>query len=269
MRRVPVMMIMTGMLTASQSVCGDVLPIENAGFENPVLADDEFSVTAPGWDLYNPAKLAPIGVHGCWNPPTGAYPDEAPEGDNVGWVYWLFEEPKAILGMSQTLEATLQADTTYTLTVQVGNTNVYNDFLELAGFPGYRIELLAGDTVLAADMNSLVLNEGEFGLSSINYTAGPKDANLGMALTIRLINLLDAPGVEADFDDVVLTAEFGLPCPADLDTSGDVGVKDLLFLLGAWGPCPPKGGCPADFDDSGDVGVKDLLFLLGVWGACP
>ncbi len=24
----------------------------------------------------------------------------------------------------------------------------------------------------------------------------------------------------------------------DFDNSGDVGVKDLLFLLGAWGPCP-------------------------------
>ena len=59
------------------------------------------------------------------------------------------------------------------------------------------------------------------------------------------------------------------PCPWDLDASGDVGVKDLLILLGAWGPCPPKGDCPADFDDSGDVGVKDLLFLLGNWGACP
>ena len=29
---------------------------------------------------------------------------------------------------------------------------------------------------------------------------------------------------------------------------------------------PP--GCPADFDNSGDVGVKDLLFLLGAWGPC-
>ena len=59
------------------------------------------------------------------------------------------------------------------------------------------------------------------------------------------------------------------PCPWDLDDSGDVGVKDLLFLLGAWGPCPKKGECPADFDNSGDVGVKDLLFLLGAWGPCP
>ncbi len=58
-------------------------------------------------------------------------------------------------------------------------------------------------------------------------------------------------------------------CLWDLDNSGDVGVKDLLILLGAWGPCPPKGGCPADFDNTGDVGVKDLLILLGNWGPCP
>ena len=56
------------------------------------------------------------------------------------------------------------------------------------------------------------------------------------------------------------------PCPADLDGDGSVGVKDLLILLGVWGPCK---GCPADFDGSGDVGVKDLLILLGAWGPCP
>ncbi len=65
-------------------------------------------------------------------------------------------------------------------------------------------------------------------------------------------------------------AEFAEPaCPGDLDSSGDVGVNDLLFLLGAWGPCPPKGACPADFDNSGDVGLTDLLFLLDIWGPCP
>ncbi len=55
-------------------------------------------------------------------------------------------------------------------------------------------------------------------------------------------------------------------CPADLDGSCAVGVKDLLILLGVWGLCE---GCPADFDDSGAVGVVDLLFLLGTWGPCP
>ena len=58
-------------------------------------------------------------------------------------------------------------------------------------------------------------------------------------------------------------------CPWDLDGNNDVGVGDLLILLGAWGPCPPKRDCPADFDGSGDVGVKDLLMLLGNWGPCP
>ncbi|MCH7848541.1 MAG: hypothetical protein IIB53_09285, partial [Planctomycetes bacterium] len=38
----------------------------------------------------------------------------------------------------------------------------------------------------------------------------------------------------------------GEPCPADLVVDGVVGVKDLLFLLGTWGPCPKKGDCPAD-----------------------
>ena len=60
-----------------------------------------------------------------------------------------------------------------------------------------------------------------------------------------------------------------LPCPWDIDGDNDVGVKDLLFLLGAWGPCPKKGDCPADFDNTGDVNVPDLLALLGNWGPCP
>ena len=55
---------------------------------------------------------------------------------------------------------------------------------------------------------------------------------------------------------------------ADLNGDGAVGVKDLLGLLGSWGPCA-KGCCLADLDLDGNVGVKDLLILLGVWGPCP
>jgi len=51
--------------------------------------------------------------------------------------------------------------------------------------------------------------------------------------------------------------------PADVDCSGDVGVNDLLVLLGSWGPCD---GCVADFDGDHVVGLLDLLFLLGSWG---
>ena len=58
-------------------------------------------------------------------------------------------------------------------------------------------------------------------------------------------------------------------CFADLDCDGSVGVKDLLILLGAWGPCPaPPAPCDADLDCDGTVGVLDLLILLGEWGPC-
>lgn len=79
---------------------------------------------------------------------------------------------------------------------------------------------------------------------------------------------------------------YGIPgdCPWDLDCDGTVGTKDLLILLGAWGPCPVKGpcqrvlpscepdssgACAADFDGDGTVGVADYLALSGNWGACP
>jgi hypothetical protein len=62
----------------------------------------------------------------------------------------------------------------------------------------------------------------------------------------------------------------GSNCPADLDTSGYVGVDDLLAVLAAWGPyepCPPFA--PADIDRDCDVGVNDLLAVLAAWGPCP
>ena len=77
-------------------------------------------------------------------------------------------------------------------------------------------------------------------------------------------------GAEPDTDDAdPIWIVDDVMCPWDLDNNNDVGVKDLLILLGAWGPCPKKGDCPADLVVDGVVGVKDLLFLLGAWGPCP
>ncbi len=55
------------------------------------------------------------------------------------------------------------------------------------------------------------------------------------------------------------------PCPHDLDSSGDVGVTDLIELLAAWGTDP---GGPPDFDGDGDVDINDLIALLANWGPC-
>lgn len=59
--------------------------------------------------------------------------------------------------------------------------------------------------------------------------------------------------------------QVGLPCPADLDGSGDVDFEDILRILDAWGD---KGG-PEDIDDSGTVDFADLLIVLDAWGPCP
>ncbi len=192
MRSALTTIIITSVLTAAPDVCGDVIAIENAGFEHPGLVDDDFLFPAPGWDSYNPDD---IGVgHGCWNPPSDAYPLEAPQGSNIGYIFFSIVEVNKVLGMQQTLSQTLQPDTIYTLSMRVGNANGYDAFPALAGFPGYRIELLAGDTVLAMDDNSLQIEEGSFELSTISYTAGADDRR-GNLLRRDQESLRSSPGV--------------------------------------------------------------------------
>ena len=127
------------------------------------------------------------------------------------------------------------------------------DLATLVGDPG--LPFFAGGNVVSASIVDNIEHLYITGLEEGEYT-----------LELRRV---DALGGFPDWEAAVawLLPE-PPPCLADFDDSGDVGVKDLLFLLGAWGPCPKKGDCLADFDLSGDVGVKDLLFLLGTWGPC-
>lgn len=66
-----------------------------------------------------------------------------------------------------------------------------------------------------------------------------------------------------------------LPCPADFDLSGSVGVDDFFALLQNWGNCPAlPDPCPWDITGPGDVpdglvGVDDFFSLLQNWGPCP
>jgi len=58
-----------------------------------------------------------------------------------------------------------------------------------------------------------------------------------------------------------------LTCPGDFDGTGDVGIDDLLILLGEFAECTT--GCQSDIDDDGDVDIDDMLALIGAWGPCP
>jgi probable HAF family extracellular repeat protein len=56
------------------------------------------------------------------------------------------------------------------------------------------------------------------------------------------------------------------PRLGDLDGDCQVGVADLLILLGNWGRCDICANCPADLNSDCVVGAVDLLILLVNWG---
>lgn len=65
---------------------------------------------------------------------------------------------------------------------------------------------------------------------------------------------------QVDIDDI----SFVNPCQADLDDDGNIGVLDLLDLLGKWG----QVGGPEDFLERPGAGLEELLVLLANWGSC-
>ena len=199
-------------LSASAGATAIPIPIVNAGFEDPVYTDGNWdSEVPPGWSGYN--NSAGDGVGG-WNPDnTGAifygYGGVAPEGQNVVWA-------GDGAGLAQVLNETLTTGMTYTLTVEVGNSYYYD-------WAGYKIQLLAGGTLLAEDDSSVAIAIDTFETSTVTYAYDPADSGLlGEPLEIRLIS---DPGTgEVDFDDVRLTA---IPEPITL---GLLGVGGLALL---------------------------------------
>ncbi|OKH29819.1 hypothetical protein NIES2101_42980 [Calothrix sp. HK-06] len=195
-----------------------IVPIQNPGFEDPILPDGGFTLQPPiGWVAYNPDGLFPANSQinestitsniDAFNPSSYFYFNEAPEGENVGNVSLIQAPGSGIAGLAQTLDSVLVANTKYTLTVDVGSAKSKFLSFDLTGSPGYRVELLAGDTVLSADNNSIIINDGTFETSTVTFTATSENPYLGQKLGIRLINILQSSGVEISFDDVRLEAQ--------------------------------------------------------------
>jgi len=222
------------------------LVVVNPGFED-ITGEFQFNEFTfgplPGWDLHDPFGITSGGdgpdfYIGTLTPfiadPVGApgvyanIPDGAPEGARVGIAFnFRSTGGSGEYGFQQTLAATLAASTRYTLEVDVINiasaTSSTGTFFELGGFPGYRIDLLAGDTLLAQDLNSLAgsIDDGAFATSTLVFTSDATPDGLGEALRIRLVNLnLPDPAhltsdLEVDFDNVRLSA-VAVPLPAAL-----------------------------------------------------
>ena len=211
---------------AANSLRADLVVVQNPGFENVTgsVVFNEFTFGPPvGWQIHNPNGVVVNNGVGpqFWlgtlrpSPPTNFF--SVPEGQRVAILYNEFGTGNSgEYGLSQTLTTTLQANSRYTLEVQVGNiasgTALNGQFFNLDGFPGYRVDLLAGGVVIASDNNSLagLIPEGQWGTSVLNFETTASHLQLGQALGIRLVNLnvIDpsAPNadLEVDFDQVRL-----------------------------------------------------------------
>jgi hypothetical protein len=260
--------------------------ILNHGFEEPYLGGNlppqyagdvpatAFPVGAApsGWAAYGavggPAFIGVLNPGVQAQEPLATYfPGGAPEGENVALTFFDGHQGAAEFGIQQTLSATLQLRTRYTLTVEIGNiasgvsvVPPYSGFgfFDLRGFPGYRVDLRAGGTVIGSDDNSLLPDEGEFLTSTFDVVIGNTHDDENEPLTIRLVNLntqdVNDPVIdlEVDFDNVRLEASS--LAAADFDGDGDVDAGDLAVWQEAYAI-----NAMADADGDGDSDGSDFL----------
>jgi len=230
------MVALLGSLLAP-SVRAVPVTVANPGFEdisNP-QPSTEFTFGPPnGWDLYDPDGITGGGAGNTYfigtlmpSPPTNFFAGQY-EGQRVGIAFNFFGSGgQGEYGMQQTLTETLQPNTTYSLDVAIGNiasgTALSGQFFDLDGFPGYRVDLLAGGVLLAQDNNSLngLIPEGEFFDTNVSFTTGAVHPQFGQTLQIRLVNLNEVDltfpnaNLEVDFDNVRLTSVV-VPEPSSL-----------------------------------------------------
>lgn len=214
-RAAPLLLLPLLLIAPGATVAAVDVPIANPGFEADRLSPGGIRTTITGW------RTSPGGGDGIFRPTASDYPGGIPEGRNVAYV----NLPGNIV--RQTLTTPLRADTTYALSVSVG-------WNENDRFAGYIVQLRAGGTILAEDRSSLRPAQGTWVRTTVRYTSGASDPELGAPLEIRLLS----PGVQANYDDVRLTAEGAerrIPCH-DLTVPTDEGLCSASIDAAAFDP---------------------------------
>ena len=205
--------IATLICVAALSAWAVDIPIANAGFEQVVLpcaAGPTCSAIGivPAWTNEGGTTFKPS------TGPGGIFPSGIPEGVNIAAL--------EIGSLAQTLGATLQPNTTYTLGFSVGARADY-------AFGGYSVELLAGSTTLASD-SSLTPASGTFVTGRIIYsstTANP--ALLGQRLGIRLAGR--TARAEVGFDKISLDGTPTIISSSASQIASGGGWKTSLTLI--------------------------------------
>lgn len=216
MRSALAAMVLFGTSVATTAARSASIPITNASFETPAQSPmgTFASLTPPGWSIYDPDGISGDESvdFGVWWP-TGFfdYAGGAQDGLQVGVVYVDLPTGTGVTGLRQTLPAVLTPNTRYSFEVWVGDPTD-NSGAELAGFPGYRVELVAGEHAVVAD-DDTATQEGQLRPARATLPIGTVHPGLGAPLEIRLLNRNAAAGAEVDFDLVSVEAT-----PAPIET---------------------------------------------------
>jgi hypothetical protein len=190
--------------------------ISNASFETATLAftsgNGSYSNVISGSTIGSPG-----GTLANWTATTsttaaaaGAF---APTSGGVNWTstWWsgsnigyLQVNAAGTVSISQTVAATLQTNTTYTLSAKVGR-RIYTPRFN------YALQLWAGSTLLTSASN-LALASNTSGSDQALYTTGANSPVSGQPLIIVLASTgIDGTTTEAFFDNISLTASTGAP----------------------------------------------------------
>ncbi|MEO1087218.1 MAG: Ig-like domain-containing protein, partial [Acidobacteriota bacterium] len=181
------------------------IAVVNPSFETPFLGDGvvQNDSGVPGWTFSAVGST----YRGIFNPPAASYPEAVGHGTPVGadgaQVAFLFNNGGAPTA-HQDLGVGMVGGRLYTLRVAVGHFDPAQPYAP-STYGGYRIELLAGSTVVAVDEDTVTPALHTFADAVVTLDADTVDpALIGQELSIRLAPSAVQAGRSTHFDNVRL-----------------------------------------------------------------
>ena len=263
-------------VSAASVAFAQVIPLVNPGFETDFAAAGTLRILVPaGWRVFDPSRIVNQSQNsvGVLNPTGTTFFPGVPEGRNAALIFLAQSIGRGEVGLFQMTNVTLQPNTRYRLSVDVGNIasgfgDPNNFFYDLDGFPGYAARIFAANTILAEDRNGLfnTLSEGEFARTFVEFSTQATHPQMNQVLGVALINLNTAqtpqnPGIEVNFDDVRF--EIVPPCIADFNADGGVDGEDVGAFFTAWSAADPS----SDANQDGGIDGTDVAVFFEAWSA--
>jgi hypothetical protein len=268
----------TNIVFSDPNIKDPTVTITNVPSSSAYIVNPSFEDRLTGWSQTPTSGWNSGTWDGLWGTNKGVDPTD---GDMCAWVNGLDGDPIEGTSITQTLTHTLVAGTTYTLEVDVVNDGYYGEEVE------YKVQLLAGGTVIAEDDDGWPLPLGSGGkpsdwqTSTVIHTPGAAgiDPNIGQSLGIRLVTKITTG--EMTFDNVRFTANTPFPAPefstveltvrASDEANPTYVRKDTMTIDVCNDSCAAAKAAglaadnPGDLDADCDTDITDLAEMAEKW----